>query len=159
MKWSWKISAVALLVIAGSLLCLLWKQGEPRRDSIKTLNVFSHALVSEDSAVLLDKIVLPRAFQGDTISEQSEFLIKALHDEISPGGVLAIKRHAAFGSLEKIFPDETAAWCKQANVNPDNCVAFKMEHAGIRAEVVLVREGNVYRVLRCNNVKQMAENS
>jgi len=34
-----------------------------------------------------------------------------------------------------------------------------MEHAGIRAEVVLVREGNVYRVLRCNNVKQMAENS
>lgn len=159
MKSSWKISTVALLVIVGGLSCFFWKQGEPRRNSIKTLNDFSHALNSEDSAALLESVVLPRAFQGETISEQSEFLVKALHDEISPSGVLALKHHAAFGSLEKIFPDKAAAWCKQANVNPDDCVAFKMERAGICAEVVLVREGNAYRVLRCNNVKQMAENT
>lgn len=155
--WS-KISTVTLLVIVGGISCFFWKQGEPRRNSIKALNVFSQALTSEDSAALLENVVLPRAFQAETISEQTEFLVKALHDEISPDGVLALKHHATFGSLEKIFPDEAAAWCKQANINPDNCVAFKMERAGIRAEVVLVREGNAYRVLRCNNVKQMAEN-
>ena len=38
----------------------------------------------------------------------------------------------------------------------EDCVAFKMERAGIRAEVVLLREGETYRVVRCNNVKQMA---
>lgn len=156
MKTWWKISTVALLVTVGGLSCLFWKQGEPRRNSIKTLNVFSHALASGDSAALLDDVVLPRAFQGETTSEQSAFLVKALHDEISPDGVLALKHHAAFGSLEKIFPDEAAAWCKLINVNPDDCVAFKMERYGIRAEVVLVREGEAYRVVRCNNVKQMA---
>ncbi len=156
MKTWWKISTVALLVIAGGLSCFFWKQGEPRRNSIKTLNDFSHALNSEDSAALLESVVLPRAFQGETISEQSEFLIKALQDEISSEGVLALKHHAVFGSLEEIFPDKASAWCEQANVNPDNCVAFKMERSGIRAEVVLVREQSGYRVLRCNNVKQMA---
>ena len=47
-------------------------------------------------------------------------------------------------------------WCQQSGIDMDNCVAFKMERAGIRAEVVLVREGETYRVVRCNNVKQMA---
>jgi hypothetical protein len=154
-----KISTVTLLVILGGVLCFLWRQGGPRRDTIKILNVFSRAINPENSGVLLENVVLPRALQNQTIAEQSEFLIKALRDEISPDGVLALKHHAEFGSLEKIFPDKAAAWCKQANANPYNCVAFKMEHDGIRAEVVLVREGQTYRVVRCNNVKQMAGNN
>ena len=156
MKASWKISAIALLVIVGVLSCFFWKQGEPRRNSIKVLNVFSRALNSDNAAALLENVVLPRAFRGETTSEQSEFLVKALHDEISPDGVLALKHYATFGPLEKIFPDKAAAWCKQANVNPDSCVAFKMERAGIHAEVVMLHEGQTYRVVRCNNVKQMA---
>lgn len=156
MKTWFKILAVTLIVIAGGLSCFFWKQGEPRRNSIKTLNTFSRALASDNSAALLNNVVLPRAFQGETVSEQSKFLVNALHDEISLAGVLALKHHAVFGSVQEIFPDKAVAWCKPANVNPDNCVAFKMERDGIRAEVVLVREANGYRVLRCNNVKQMA---
>ena len=37
-----------------------------------------------------------------------------------------------------------------------SCVAFRLEQDNIRAEVILVREGNTHRVVRCNNVKQMA---
>ena len=31
-----------------------------------------------------------------------------------------------------------------------------MERAGIRAEVVMLREGQTFHIIRCNNVKQMA---
>jgi hypothetical protein len=104
-------------------------------------------------------VFIPVAIQDRTPAEQQEFLDKALKDEISPAGVLALKRHAEFGDLKSLFPNEAAAWCRRAGVNADDCVAFKMERAGIRAEVVLVREGQTYRVVRCNNVKQMAEKS
>jgi len=104
----------------------------------------------------LDKIVLPQAIKGQTVAEQTDFLVKALHDEISPEGILALKHHAEFGSLKTIFPNEAADWCSQAGVNADDCVAFKMERAGIQAEIVLVHEGQNYRVVRCKDVKQMA---
>ena len=43
-----------------------------------------------------------------------------------------------------------------AGVEVDNCVAFRMERGGIRAEVVLASAKNSYRVVRCDNVRQMA---
>ena len=99
---------------------------------------------------------MPVAIRSQTPAEQQEFIAKALQNEISPAGVLAMKHHAEFGLAKSVFPVESAAWCQQAGVNADDCVAFKMERAGIRAEVLLVREGQSYRVVRCNNVKQMA---
>ena len=99
---------------------------------------------------------MPAAIRSQTPAEQQEFLTKALADEISPEGVLAMKHHAKFGLARLIFPDEYVNWCQQAGADPDNCVAFKVERAGVRAEIVLVQEGQNYRVVRCNNVKQMA---
>ena len=61
-----------------------------------------------------------------------------------------------FGGLSDVFPIEAAGWAEQAGVKPADCLGFKLERNGIRAEVVLVREGASYRVVRCNNVKQMA---
>ena len=159
MRRPWKRGIiVAVTVFAVGAIILIWLQGQTKRNAFQSLSRFASMLASTHNSELLDMVFIPVAIQDRTPAEQREFLDKALHDEISPNGVLALKHHAAFGSLEEIFPDKVAVWCKQANVNPDDCVAFKMERAGICAEVVLVREGNAYRVLRCNNVKQMAEN-
>lgn len=113
-------------------------------------------LANSRGAELLDTILIPVAIQSRTPSEQEQFLTKALADEISPAGVEALKRHAEFGPLKTIFPNEAPVWCSQAGVNVDDCVAFKMERAGIRAEVVMLHEGQTYRLVRCTNVRQMA---
>jgi hypothetical protein len=89
-------------------------------------------------------------------AEQTEFLTKALRDEISPEGLAVLRREGKFGALTDLFPQEAKTWAAQAGVKPEDCVAFRMERDNIRAEVVLVREGEVYRVVRCNNVKQLA---
>lgn len=113
-------------------------------------------LANNHGAELLDTILIPVAIQSRTQAEQEQFLAKALTDEISPAGVVALKRHAEFGPLKSIFPNEAPVWCSQAGVNVDDCVAFKMQRAGIQAEIVLVREGQNYRVVRCKDVRQMA---
>ena len=70
-----------------------------------------------------------------------------------------LQREGSFGLLRTLFPAEAEKWAKQAGVKPEDCVAFKMERTGVRAEVVLLREGQTLRVVRCNNVKQMAGGS
>lgn len=118
-----------------------------------------HASASAD---LRDVLVLPFALQGRTDAEQTEFLRKALADEISPAGLAVLKRDGQFGPLTNIFPAEAATWTQQAGVNVGDCVAFKLERNGVRAEVVLVGEGSrgdaktTFRIVRCNNVKQLA---
>jgi hypothetical protein len=112
--------------------------------------------IETDPSAILHEIIIPEALAGRTGAEQTEFLIKALKNEISADGIAALKSGASFGSLIKLFPNEAVDWTKQAGLNPTDCVAFRMERAGIRAEVVLAREGQTYRIVRCNNVKQMA---
>lgn len=133
-----------------------WHHDQPRRSASQTLLTLNSALSNPNPSQLLNAVLLPTAVRERTQAEQQEFVVKALADEISPAGVDALKRHADFGPLKSLFPDEAATWCEQAGVNMDDCVAFKMDCDGIRAEVVLVREGQAYRVVRCNNVKQMA---
>jgi hypothetical protein len=153
----WKIAALTLLVIGGAVwFCCCRKSDKLRRDSIHNLESFSNALQMKNSEAILKKVALPRTLRNHTIAEQTEFLTKALQNEISESGIEALKEHAAFGPLSKEFPNEAGRWAEQAGVKPEDCVAFKMQRDGVRAEVVLVHEGNSYRILRCNNVKQMA---
>ena len=66
-----------------------------------------------------------------------------------------------------MFPAEAEGWARQAGVNPDDCVAFKLDRNGLRAEVVLLKPSTLgsqsstpepsHRIVRVNNVKQMAE--
>lgn len=161
-------------VLAGAGVFLLWQHGQPRRIALQPVARLAFVLTNPRGSELLDAVVLPSAVRGRTPAEQTEFLTKALTDELSVEGVVALKRHAQFGPLKSIFPDEAAAWCQQAGVNVDDCVAFKLDRNGLRAEVVLVKRSTLnspaatererggqhstasYGIVRCNNVKQMA---
>ncbi|MSU57234.1 MAG: hypothetical protein EXS35_03465 [Pedosphaera sp.] len=156
------IALLAVLVLVGGALRYFWRQAEPRRNSFHTLQQFNHALASGDTPQLLALVSQPAALQGRTSAEQSEFLVKALRDEISVEGLAVLQRDGAFGSLTNIFPAEAKTWSNQAGVKPEDCVAFKLERNGIRAEVVLVQnpdrgtQNAELRIVRCNNVKQLA---
>ena len=99
---------------------------------------------------------MPEALRSRTAPEQLEFIRKSLQDEISLEGFDVLKKHATYGPLNQLFPAEAAAWAKQAGVNPDDCVAFKLEQNGLKSEVVLVLENQSLKIVRCNNVKQLA---
>jgi hypothetical protein len=156
--------AVALL---GAALSWWWVHDAPRRQSLASLARLDNALHSGSHAELLDLIALPAAVQGRTAPEQSEFLVKALNDEISPEGLAVLRKHGDYGPLRKLFPVEAETWAKQAGVNPDQCVAFKLDRHGLRAEVVLVPDSPLaprpsspgFRIVRLNNVKQMADSN
>ena len=124
-----------LLIIAAGGAWLWWKAGATRRASVQTLQRFNAALTTGNSADLLNAVVMPAAIQGRTGAEQTEFLTKALRDEISPEGLAVLQRDGAFGPLTNIFPAEAQGWAGQAGVKPEDCVAFKLERNGLRAEV------------------------
>lgn len=159
---------IALLVVAlMTIAACWWVHDTPRRQSLASLTRLDNALHSANRAGLLDLLVIPAAVQSRTAPEQSEFLVKALNEEISPEGLAALRKRGDYGPLRELFPAEAETWAKQAGVNPDECVAFKLERQGLRAEVVLVRPSIVntqistrepsYRIVRLNNVKQMAD--
>jgi hypothetical protein len=150
------IVATVLAVISG---ILFWQHGQPRRVALQEISKLADNLANQHGSELLEIVVMPAAIRSQTPAEKQEFLTKALADEISPEGVLALKNHAQFGLAKLIFPDEYANWCQQAGVDAGDCVAFKMERGGVRAEVLLVHDGQIYRVVRCNNVKQMGGDS
>ena len=160
MKRLWGIFAAAL-VLATVFWAWRWKQDEPRRYSLASLERLDAALHSNSPSALLDTLVMPAALQGRTAAEQTEFLRKALNDEISPEGLAVLKKEGRFGALTNLFPAEGAAWAAQAGVKPEDCVAFRLDRTkGFRAEVVLARfqaPGSplpaTYRIVRCNNVR------
>ncbi len=160
-------AGLSLLVLAllGAALYGWWVHDASRRASLTSLARLDAALHAGRRAELLDLLVVPAALQGRSAAEQSEFLAKALNDEISPEGLAVLRKHGAYGPLRKLFPNEAESWAKEAGVNPDACVAFKLERPGVRAEVVLVPDASLgtrpsspgFRVVRLNNVKQLAE--
>jgi hypothetical protein len=168
MKWRFTVKVFVLLAIASVLLWLKWERDEPRRNAVNALQHFCAALDTRNSESLLNSVVLPQAVQGRTAAEQAEFLTKALRDEVSLEGLAVLKKEGVFGPLINLFPAEAEQWAKQAGVNVEDCVAFKLEKNGLRAEVVLVNDSRLpstldprpsppaLRIVRCNNVKQLA---
>jgi hypothetical protein len=153
-RWGRGIFIIAAGLVAG-VLFLLWQHGQNRREAVQVVSKFADDLANHRETDLLKIVLSPAAIRNQTLEEQQEFLAKALTDEISLTGVEALKQHAEFGPARSVFPDEYSAWCQQAGVDAANCFAFKMERNGLRAEVILVKEGSAYRIIRCNNVKQM----
>jgi len=145
-----------LLLAAGVTVFVLWRRGEPRRSSIHTLERLQTSLGTGNPTVLLDTLLLPPALAQRTAPEQAEFINKTLRDEISPEGIVALKKGGRFGPLQEVFPAEGDRWAQQAGVKVEDCLAFRMERNSIQAEVVVHRSGTTYRIVRCNNVKQMA---
>jgi hypothetical protein len=148
---------IGLAALIGLLTINKWKADSPRRLSVATLRTLETALGGGDGQAVLQCVVVPSAFQTRSPFEQAEFFTRALRDELSIEGIQALAREGRFGSLQQIFPDEAITWATQSGVNPETCVAFKMDHNGTRAEVAFVRSGKELRIIRCNNVKQMAQ--
>ncbi len=154
MNRAWLIGGV----MVGAVSCLLyfhWRHDAPRRRALVSLRQFSGDL-SSGSSTFLDRIVIPDAVRSRTSNEQLDFIRKSLQDEISDAGLTLLKKQGVFGSLKEVFPKEAETWSRQAGVSPEKCVAFKMEQNGLRSEIVLFAENQTYKVVRCNNVKQMA---
>ena len=68
----------------------------------------------------------------------------------------ALARKGTFGPLLTVLSVPGPRWARQAGVNPSNCVAFQMVRDGLRAELVLATNMTHWRVVRRNNVRQMA---
>jgi hypothetical protein len=145
-----------LLILLGGLVWHFHCAGEPRRQAIQALSTLNASLQSNDAEKLLQTIASPAPLRNRTAAEQTEFLTKALRDEISTEGLAVLQREGEFGPLTKLFPGEGILWADQAGVRPADCFAFKLENNGFRSEVVLLQSGETYRVVRCNNVKQLA---
>ena len=136
-----------------------YRQGAPRRDSLVAVAALNQALAATNHAGLLDHIHLPVAAAGRSPAEQQQWLVAALQDELSAEGLAELRRHAQFGPLATVFPAEAQPWAEAARVRVEDCVAFRMERDGVRAEVVLHQTPEGFRIVRCNNVRQMAPGS
>jgi len=166
MKTRLGVAVLGVALAAVVFWRLHWRQEEPRRISLEALAQLNTNLRSGSADKLLNVLVVPQALANRTRAEQIDFIRKVLRDEISPEGIYALRRHGTFGPLKDLFPKEAAGWASQAGVAPEDCVAFKMERpSGFRAEVVLVKATAlgqqssakpVCRILRCNNVQQLA---
>jgi hypothetical protein len=144
-----------LALIAASAVYFFWPN-PTRSRAIETLSVFDRALSAADGAKLDSLIQLPSSVAAKTPEDKARWIADVLSDEVSADGVAELRHHAVFGSLLQIFPAEAERWAEAAKLPVSECVAFRLERAGIRAEVVLHQTPAGFRVLRCNNVKQMA---
>ena len=151
---------IALTVV--SVLGLAWlaldrhRRDAPRRSALGTLGALQTALTASDPASVLKDIQAPAAVTVKSPAEQGRWITEVLRDEVSAEGLAALARQGRFGPVAELFPDEARRWADGAGVRVEECVAFRMERDGLRAEVVLHQSPAGLRVIRCNNVKQMA---
>ena len=148
-----------LLVLAGIGGWAVWKRWQadaPKRQALAFAGSFTAALTSGDDARVRDSVVMPTVYRSRTEQEQTDFLNKALRDEISAEGLKVLYETGRFGSLLAIFPDKANGWAETLGINPENCVAFRGEKGDITAELVLEKTADGYRIVRCNNIKQLA---
>jgi hypothetical protein len=69
-----------------------WVHDTPRRQSLASLIRLDYAPHSANRAELLDLRVIPAAVHDRTAPEQFEFPAMALNDEISPEGLVTLKK-------------------------------------------------------------------
>jgi hypothetical protein len=148
----------ATVLVVGAGVFHFWRAGAPKRESLRALAHLESCLTTAGQVGALDTAVrVPLGRIEQTVWEREEFLRKALRDEVSPEGIAVMKREGTFGPLREVFPAEAEKWGTLFGVRPEDCFAMRMERKGLRAEVVVLAKGGEYRVLRCNNVKQMAD--
>lgn len=161
-RTTWTAIAVVTAALVGLGWCA-WRAGALRREAVVSLGALGAALRgSAPSEQLLRLVVLPQAIRDRTLSEQAEFIRKALRDEVSVEGLAVLKRKAQFGPLKQLFPQQAETWATQAGVRVDDCVALRLARNGQLAEVVLVRDSGseglpTLRIVRVNNVRPLAE--
>ena len=153
----WSVAVFIIAVFAGGWSAVeRYRHDAPRRQALGAIREMRAALDSLDPATALKGAQLPAPIAEKPVAEQARWLREMLADEISADGLAALARGARFGPLLDLFPEDGPRWAATVKVPPGECVAFRMEREGIRAEVVLHQAPAGHRVIRCNNVKQMA---
>ena len=134
-----------------------WQAEAPQRAAAEYAHLFVQRLASTDSAGvgLRDMVAMPAVYRQRTTQEQDDFIRKALKDEISGDGLRVLVQSGEFGSLREMFPAEAEAWTKPHGINPGECVAFRASRDSLQAELVLHVTQSGYRIIRCNNVRQL----
>lgn len=150
----WTISAAAALIAFAAIY--FQHAWAPRRRALQSLQRLQTAVFSNDGGAILSAVRLPEHISRLKAPEQAEWAETLLRAELSPRGLIEMQKHARFGRLLDLFPDEGSRWATAAGAPADRCLAFRMERAGIRAEVVLEPTSADYRIIRCNNVAAMA---
>ncbi len=160
MKRQWALLIVGIAALCGLIGWFAYRRhleaNAPRLEALAFAGRLEETLAGRNRLNVRDFMIVPGAYRQRTAQEQEDFLRKALKDEISPEGLAELKRTGEYGPLLTVFPEEGRKWAKQFGVSPANCVAFKAEKNGLQAELVLVQSSSLRRVLRCNNVKQLA---
>ena len=160
------VATLLRLVITGSIIVILvccgifalnrYRRGEPRRNALAVISEIDRALTSSEVSKTMPLLELSPTLAARSPEDQVQWIAEVLRDEVSAAGLAELRRHARFGPLAQMFPEEAKRWAESAHLAVESCVAFRMERGGIRAEVVLHQTPTGFRVLRCNNVKQMA---
>ena len=149
-------SVIILLLVGFGLVVqrhgVFRKRSSAEWQGLETASAVTHAISTGNGSDLLKHIQPPASMTRYTDAEQSEFLLKALRDEITPDGVALLRREAKFGSLSDIFPEEGAKWAEQAGVRVSDCVAFRLDRSGPRLELVLATNVTPHRIIRVDNV-------
>jgi len=146
-------TVVALITIA---ILILRPRETPKRKVVSVLERLDHAIRTGDANDLLATIVPPSAVAERSATEQMDFLQKALREEISEDGIRAVASDGRFGPLSVVFSNEANRWAAAAGVKGSDCAAFRLARNGLVAEVVILTNSPTWRVIRCNNVAQMA---
>lgn len=82
---------VGLLIAAAVALVMWhrWANKAPHRQAAAVLSTLDQELRRSNDQGLLNLLAMPPAMAGRTVSEQAEFVRKALGHEISPEGLAA----------------------------------------------------------------------
>ena len=147
------------IVLIAAIAAVLWWRASVRNDRARAAEParsLAAALASGDRAAIRQLVVTPDFLAAKSPDERDQLLLDLLASEISPGGLTILQESGQFGPLSEVFPAEADSWARAFSVSPDECVAFRMENGDNPAELVLHRGANGYRVLRCNNVRQLA---
>lgn len=150
-----KIS-VLLVIIGLAAMAFRWSREAPRRNALDSLVHLNALVAGASQGTVSDVVVFPDLMKEKSREQASRWLRDVLRDELSPEGVAALRKEGDFGKLTDLFPEHALSWAKAAGAAPDECLALRMDRAGVTAEVVLVPGPHGFRISRCNNVKQMA---
>jgi hypothetical protein len=149
---------LVLLLIAGSIVSWLrWSSGAERKAALIPGISLCSAISDNDHASLRGLIPAPEFLKERSPVERDELLMELIGNEISPEGLAVLARDGDFGPLKEIFPGQADSWAGAFGANADDCVAFRLQRNGTTAELVLHRLPDAtYRVLRCNDIRQLA---
>lgn len=117
----------------------------------------AQALTSGNSQVIGQCLVSPPHLAEANPAERQRLVLDLLESEISPEGLVVLLEEGQFGKLRDVFPSQADAWTRPYAVSPEDCVAFRLQRDLLTAELVLLRlaDGS-FRVLRCNDIRQLA---